>query len=392
MHKLKMLPVLMLMVIFSPLAIDIFLPALPIMASDFSVSLPTMQWSISIFMLSMGLGQLFTGPLTDKYGRKPVAIIGIAVYALSSLLTVYASSIELHLFSRLIQGFGTCAVAVAAFSVVRDKFDAIQSGVMYSYLNGLICCIPALAPILGSWLTQTFNWQSNFVFMILYAIVAGLLIAYYLIESNQTPIEQRRLINPFKISRYKSVITNKVFLFHAIVVMIAMGVILAYVSSSPAWLMIELKLSQNEFVFWFSLNAVVNIIACVTAPKILIRKGAARTISLGLITLFSGGLLMLALQSLHTPIAFMFPVMLSSVGFSLVMGTCAGQALASFGDKAGTASALLGFMQMSGAALLVGLVQMLPITISEQVALLMLMFAPLMMIWFSKKGRQTVLV
>ena len=173
--------------------------------------------------------------------------------------------------------------------------------------------------------------------------------------------------------------------------MIAMGVILAYVSSSPAWLMIELKLSQNEFVFWFSLNAVINIIACVTAPKILIRKGAARTISIGLLTLFFGGLLMLALQFLHTPIAFMFPVMLSSVGFSLVMGTCAGQALASFGDKAGTASALLGFMQMSGAAILVGLVQMIPISISEQIALLMLLFAPLMIIWFSKKGRQSVL-
>ncbi|WNC70580.1 multidrug effflux MFS transporter [Thalassotalea psychrophila] len=392
MHKLKMLPVLMLMVIFSPLAIDIFLPALPLMADNFSVSLPTMQWSISIFMLSMGLGQLFTGPLTDKYGRKPVALIGIVIYALSSLLTVYAATIELHLISRLLQGFGTCAVAVAAFSVVRDKFDAIQSGIMYSYLNGLICCIPALAPILGSWLTQTFNWQSNFVFLILYAVVAGLLIAYYLIETNQTPVNQRRLINPFKMSRYKSIICHKVFLFHAFVVMIAMGVILAYVSSSPAWLMVELKLSQNEFVFWFSLNAVINIIACVTAPKILIRKGAARTISLGLLTLFGGGLLMLVLQPLHTPVAFMLPVMLSSIGFSLVMGTCAGQALASFGDKAGTASALLGFMQMSGAAILVGLVQMLPITISEQIALLMLLFAPMMIIWFSAKGRRAVLV
>lgn len=392
MQKLKMLPVLMLMVIFSPLAIDIFLPALPLMADDFSVALPTMQWSITIFMLSMGLGQLFTGPLTDKYGRKPIAIIGIILYAFSSLLTVYASSIEWHLISRLLQGFGTCAVAVAAFSIVRDKFDAIQSGVMYSYLNGLICCIPALAPILGSWLTQTFNWQSNFVFLILYAVVAGVLIAYYLIETNQTSVAQRRLINPFKISRYKSVITSKVFLFHACVVMIAMAVILAYVSSSPAWLMVELKLSQNDFVFWFSLNAVINIIACVTAPKILLRKGAATTISIGLLTLFSGGLLMLALQSLHTPIAFMFPVMLSSVGFSLVMGTCAGQALSTFGDKAGTASALLGFLQMSGAALLVGLVQMLAITISEQVALIMLMFAPLMIIWFSKRGRSSVLV
>ena len=81
------LPLLMLMVIFSPLAIDIYLPALPIIASELSVSLTQMQWSISAFILSMGFGQLISGPLADKYGRKPVAVMGILIYGVSSLFS-----------------------------------------------------------------------------------------------------------------------------------------------------------------------------------------------------------------------------------------------------------------------------------------------------------------
>lgn len=376
------------MVIFSPLAIDIFLPALPTMANDLATTLTTMQWSISIFLLSMGIGQLFTGPLADKYGRKPVALFGVAIYGLAALFSVYANTIELHLLARLGQGFGTCAIVVAAFSIVRDKFDPIQSGIMYSYLNGVICCIPALAPILGGWLSQAYGWHSNFIFMLGYAVIAGILIFCLLKESNRA--NNKEQINPFAISRYRSIIVNSAFQFHSALVMLSMAVIIAYVSSSPAWLMVNLELTQNDFIFWFSLNAIINIIACVTAPKVLIKYGASRTITTGMITLVSGGVMMLVLQTWQTAFTFMFPVMFSSIGFSLVMGTCAGQALAPFGDKAGTASALLGFIQMSGSAVIVGLVQLLLITLSEQIALLMLSILPLLVIWLMPGAKKVI--
>ncbi|KGJ98696.1 hypothetical protein ND16A_0023 [Thalassotalea sp. ND16A] len=379
----------MLMVIFSPLAIDIFLPALPTMANDLATTLTTMQWSISIFLLSMGIGQLFTGPLTDKYGRKPVALFGVFIYGLAALLSVFANTIELHLLARLAQGFGTCAIVVAAFSIVRDKFDPVQSGIMYSYLNGVICCIPALAPILGGWLSQVYGWHSTFIFMFGFAVIAGMLLFYLLKETNNA--KNKKQINPFAIHRYKSIIINPIFQFHSVLVMLSMAVIIAYVSSSPAWLMVNLALTANDFIFWFSLNAIINIIACVTAPKVLTKYGASRTITMGMVTLVSGGVMMLVLQSWQTPFTFMFPVMFSSIGFSFVMGTCAGQALAPFGDKAGTASALLGFIQMSGSAVIVGLVQLLPINISEQIALLMLSILPLLVIWFVPRVKNVIM-
>ena len=390
MLNIKLLSVLMLMVVFSPLAIDIFLPALPIMAEQLETSLTTMQSSVTIFLLAMGFGQFFSGPLADKFGRRPVALVGVCIYFLSSLLCAYANSVELHLFSRLLTGLGTCGIVVAAFAVVRDHCNAVQSGMMYSYLNGVICCIPALAPILGGWLTTNYGWQSNFVFMSLFSLFAGVIIFVFLKESNpHSSDEQIKLVS---LSRYKSIITNPVFLFHGILVMLSMAVIIAYVSSSPAWLMVALGLNQDEFIFWFSINAVVNIFACLSAPKILQKIGAFKTINIGMTILVAGGLLMFVSQDVATASAFMLPIMLSSIGFSLIMGTSAGQALAPFANKAGTASALLGVMQMSGSAIVVLIIQSLNITIIQQISLLMLSIFPLYLIWNLKRFNSNLVI
>jgi len=144
---------------------------------------------------------------------------------------------------------------------------------------------------------------------------------------------------------------------------------------------VRLGLDQQSFVFWFSLNAVINIVACFLAPRVLIKFGARITIGLGMVLLSIAGLLMLALLDFQTPIAFMLPIMVSSLGFSVLMGACAGQALAPFGEKAGSASALLGFVQMSGSAVIVYLLQLLPLNEAEQLAWLMLTIIPVYVIW-----------
>jgi DHA1 family bicyclomycin/chloramphenicol resistance-like MFS transporter len=375
----QLLPLLILMVIFSPLAIDIFLPALPIMAKEFFVPMTQMQWSITIFILSMGFGQLISGPLADRYGRRPIAIGGVIIYGLASIMSAYSDSLTLFLMSRLIQGFGACAIVVAAFSSVRDKYNAIESGVMYSYLNSAICCIPALAPLLGNVLTEYFGWRSNFEFMAGYAIFAGLILFFTLKETRPEHTEKHK--NLISIDHFMPVLKHPVFLFNALVVMLAMAIIIAYVSSSPAWLMVTLGLDQQSFVYWFSVNAAINIVACFQAPRILVKFGARVTIGFGMVLLIFAGLLMLVLLAWQTPIAFMLPIMISSLGFSLLMGACAGQALAPFGTKAGSASALLGFIQMSGSAVIVYCLQLLPLNEAEQLALLMLTIIPVYVIW-----------
>ncbi|MDO6489153.1 multidrug effflux MFS transporter [Colwellia sp. 6_MG-2023] len=375
----QLLPLLILMVIFSPLAIDIFLPALPIMAKEFVVPMTQIQWSVTIFILSLGFGQLISGPLADRYGRRPVAMGGILIYGLASLISAYADSLTFFLIGRLLQGVGACAIVVSAFASVRDKYNAIESGVMYSYLNSAICCIPALAPLLGNFLTESFGWRSNFEFMTGYAIFAGVILYFTLKETR--PEQTAKHKHLFNLTHFIPVLKHPVFLFNALVVMLSMAIIIAYVSSSPAWLIVRLGLDQQSFVFWFSLNAVINIVACFLAPRVLIKFGARITIGLGMVLLSIAGLLMLALLDFQTPIAFMLPIMVSSLGFSVLMGACAGQALAPFGEKAGSASALLGFVQMSGSAVIVYLLQLLPLNEAEQLAWLMLTIIPMYVIW-----------
>ncbi|TWX52593.1 multidrug effflux MFS transporter [Colwellia hornerae] len=375
----QLLPLLILMVIFSPLAIDIFLPALPVMAEELIVSMKQIQWSIMIFILSMGFGQLISGPLADRYGRRPIAMAGIVIYGLASLLCAYADNLTFFLLSRLIQGFGACAIVVAAFASVRDKYNAIESGVMYSYLNSAICCIPALAPLLGNVLTEYFGWRSNFQFMTGYAVFAGLILFFTLKETRPAQTIQPK--NLISMAHFMPVLKHPIFIFNALVVMLSMAIIIAYVSSSPAWLMVKLGLDQQSFVYWFSLNAVINIVACFLAPQVLVKFGARVTIGFGMVLLIVAGLLMLALLTWQTPVAFMLPIMISSLGFSLLMGACAGQALAPFGEKAGSASALLGFVQMSGSAVIVYLLQLLPLNEAEQLVLLMLSIIPVYIIW-----------
>lgn len=379
----QQLMLLTLLVLFSPLAIDIYLPALPLISSTFHVEHALAQDTITWFLFAMGVGQLFAGPLADKLGRRTVALGGVSIYAVSALLAWSAQNIEWMLVSRLLQGLGACATSVAAFATVRDIFGPQKSGKMISYLNGAICFIPALAPILGSWLTQQFGWRSNFSFMAGFAAVVLVMLWIGLKEMN--PQMSKEPV--FKLNRYLDVVRSPSFLFHATLCMLAMAVILGYVTSAPVVLMENLDLSMNEFTMWFGINAAINIVACMSAPKFMDRFGTHMALTVGIVTLAIAGVVMMLLQGQATAMAFMLPIFMSSIGFAWILGAAAGKALAPFGDKAGTAAALLGLFQMSGSGLVVGTVQRLGMEPQIMIATLMLIVTPALAVLWSRTGR-----
>ena len=374
---------LAMLVLFSPLAIDIYLPALPQISAAFHVEHALAQDTITWFLFAMGVGQLFAGPLADKLGRRTVALGGISIYALSACLAWAAQSIDMMLIARLLQGLGACATSVAAFATVRDIFGPEKSGKMISYLNGAICFIPALAPILGSWLTQEFGWRSNFSFMAGFAVVVGSILFFQMKETN--PATEKVAV--FKLERYWSVLRTPSFIFHASLCMLAMAVILAYVTSAPVVLMEQLGMSMNEFTFWFGINALINIIAAFSAPRFMDKFGSYGALMVGISTLGFAGILMLVLANEATAIAFMLPIFLSSVGFAWILGAAAGKALEPFGDRAGTAAALLGLFQMSGSGFLVGTMQRMNLEPPIMIAMHMLIIVPALFILLSKVGK-----
>lgn len=373
---------MVLLVLFGPLAIDIYLPAMPIMALEFNVSTTRIQDTISWFLVSLGIGQLIAGPLADRFGRRPVALAGISIYIMSSALAWAAASLDILLLARVLQGLGACATSVCAFAAVRDSFGAKRSGQMISYLNGAICFIPALAPLLGSWLTMQFSWRANFLFMILYALIALVIVYYFFRETRPLDTDTNGPLLSF--TRYWQVLKEPVFIYHAMLCMLSMSVILAYVTSAPVQLINNLGLSMEEFTAWFAANAVLNIFASMTAPKLIDNIGTRKILNSGMMLLILAAVLMAILNVTESVWSFMLPMFVSSFGFAWILGASAGKSLEPFGQRAGTAAALLGLFQMCGAGLLVSLTQRLGLSEPNLMVFHMLLIIPgLIVLWSS---------
>lgn len=352
----KLLPVLMIMVVLSPLAIDIYLPSMPEMAMEFSVSDTQVQSTLVLFILAMGIGQILIGPLADRFGRRPIALFGILLYIASSLFAATVVDFQYLQFARVLQGIAACATSIVVFSAVRDSFNMQQSAHYYSYLNGVICVIPALAPTLGGFLALEFGWRSTFIFMMLFAILVLLIVIFKLPETRPSNTTSSGAL--YRWARYQPVLNNTNFVFYAVICMISMASILTYVSYAPSWIIKHLGLSELTFSYLFGFNALINIAACFLAPKVIKKIGNHRTILLALWLMLLSAVLQLLAQELPTinellsAAYFMLPMLFLCVGFAFILGPATSLALNSFADRAGTASAMLGCIQMSGAAVL----------------------------------------
>lgn len=378
---------ILLLVLFSPLAIDVYLPAFPEMAHAFSVDKMIIQNTMTWFMFSLGVGQVFAGPLSDRFGRRPIALFGILVYAICSMGIVQTDNLDMLFLLRIVQGLGASACSVAGFASVRDYFGPRKSAQMISYINALICFGTASAPILGSWVTQIFGWQGNFSFMFLFGISAGAIIFWGLTETKpSTEYNQSKPVKQlFSLSQYWDIMKNPIFSYHVVLCMLSMSVILAYVSSAPTWLMMELGLSKSEFTTWFAANAIINIIACLYTPKIIKKLGIKHTLVLGIFGLLISAILMLILSIYKEAWAFMAPSFFASIAYALILSTAAAKALSPFSHNAGTAAALLGLFQMSGSGLIVILLLGLGLDAPILVTLIMFLSLPGLFMLKSKR-------
>ncbi|WP_288344787.1 multidrug effflux MFS transporter [uncultured Pseudoalteromonas sp.] len=382
-HKnLSLLFILGLLVIFSPLAIDIYLPAFPTIAEQFNASEKQIQQTVAIFMLTVGLGQLIAGPLADKFGRKPVAITGVTVYGLAAFGAYLAPDFASLMMARALQGLGACATFVVAFAIVRDRFGSERSGQIITYLNGIVCFIPALAPILGAWLTVQFGWRMNFLFMAAFALI-GLFITLLMYKETR-PADSVYSGHILDLRRFMPIISTPLFLFHSLICLVTMSAILVFVTLAPGWLITELGGSVTDFTFWFTCNAVLSIVASFIMP-LYIKRQPKRALKAGLLLLVIAGALMLAFSQQRTALALMFPMFIAAFGFALTLGSSAGRALSLFPKQAGTASALIGLMQMSGASLLVFITQFLNLTTPVLIGVHFLMLIPFTYLLFKHK-------
>jgi len=343
---------LMGLVTLTPMAIDIYLPSLPAMAHAFDEPIGALQASITLFIFAVGLGQVLIGPLADRYGRRPVALCGALAYLAGSALGAAATSLDVFYAARIVQGLGACSASLVAFAAVRDCFSPAVGARVYSYLNGALCTVPALAPMVGGMLALHAGWRSTFVFMAVFALALAALLALRFEETRAQPAHRPGAL--YSLPRYAPIVASGRFLYFACFGMAGMAMILVFVSAAPVVLVQQLGYSELGFSAWFGGNAAINIAAFFLAPAFIARYGRYTMVRVGMAALLLASALHLGAW-LWAPLSawiFMLPVAVLTVGFSLALGSGLSLALEPFADRAGTAAAVYGLFQMSGSAVI----------------------------------------
>jgi DHA1 family bicyclomycin/chloramphenicol resistance-like MFS transporter len=262
---------------------------------------------------------------------------------------------------------------------------------VYSYLNGVLSVVPALAPVFGGLLAGAFGWRSTFIFMSIYALLVFVLILVRLPETLK--IEDKATAysaSLYNWQRFSSVLKSKTFVFYSLCCMSAMAGILSYVSYAPVWLITHLNVSALTFSLLFGFNAAVSIACSFLAPILIKRYGNRKVVFVALCSMLCSALALLIayalldylkISGLLAALGFMLPVALLSTGLSLLLGPATSIALARFSDRAATASALLGFIQMVGASIVVMLIQQVDLLAPVAVAaVLLVMVLPLFIV------------
>ncbi|MCA6222692.1 multidrug effflux MFS transporter [Photorhabdus antumapuensis] len=366
---------LLSLALFGPLGIDVFLPTVPAIAEDFKVNNEVIQSTISLFLLIMGLGQLVAGPLVDKFGRRPVALTGITLYIIGSVIAALSTFPEIFIAARIIQGCAVCCTSVVCISGVRDRLNGDEAAKAYGFINGTLNIVPALAPLLGGILAEMFNWRAPFWFLTCYSVIALLIIATWLPETRPA---NTKPIRGLPLKQYFQILSNAQFIHFALVNAGVMGIVVTYVSFAPTVLMIEGHISPLAFSLIFGGNGLWTMIAFLTATKIIPRIGRPSCLLLGTILM---SLASLALFSgIHLPtiasqhwLSYMLPVSFACTGMAFVMGPATSYALEPYSDEAGVASALIGFVQMAVGSALSLIAMALPFSLKQSLVLVMLL-------------------
>ncbi len=349
-HGLRLTLILGALSAVSPMSIDMYLPSLPALERDFSTDAAAVQLTLSAFFLGLALGQALYGPLADRHGRRPPLLAGIALYVAASVGCALATSIEALVALRFLQAMGGCAGVVIARAVVRDLFEPQAAARMLSLLMLVMGVAPILAPLAGGAILVWAGWRWIFAALALFGLACLLAVAVGLPETRPAHTVRPGLAGSLRI--FAGLARDRRFLGPALTGGLAQAGMFAYISGSPFVFIQVYGVPAQHYGWLFGLNA-LGIIGGSQLNRWLLRRHPAAAI-LGVANGVTAtcGLLLLAVAwggagGLPLLLAPLFGYV-ASLGFTYA--NAAALAMASFPEKAGSASALLGTVQFGAAA------------------------------------------
>jgi MFS transporter, DHA1 family, multidrug resistance protein len=339
------------------MTIDINLPSIPATAEEFGASLATGQLTVTLFFWGFAIGQMIWGAASDRFGRKPLLLIGIVLFVLSSIACMLATSMQALLLMRMVQGFGAGAGSVLARTVIRDLFEGQQMARIMSLALAAFVTAPIVAPALGALILQIGSWRLIFGFLVVYGAILFVLAARFLPESLKEP--RRDALRPARIAGgYGAVFGHPASRAYAGIVVFAFGPLTIYLTNGPAMFMDSYGMSEGGFALVFAATA------CASAAGNLANARLVRHLSLMDVTRLGIGGAALAIASgllveLFEPSSGWALVPSLSVFFfcfGLIVANATALCLGPHGSIAGAATSALGVGHTIVPATIAGLV------------------------------------
>jgi len=336
-----------------PLSIDMGLPALPSIGTSLNASPSAVGLTLSLFMAGYAISQLAFGPLSDRYGRKPVLLTGCGLFAFASAACAIAPSINTLVAWRFFQGAGAGAGATLMLAMVRDLFEGATARVQLSYINLTINIAPIIAPTMGVRILAIANWRSIYGLLAVGGLILLLAIALGLDESIKS-----RDINALKphrlIGNYLRVLNNRIFMGYALVDALSFGGLFAYVAGSSLVMLNVLGISTTTYGLIFASTG-IGIVAGSFLSGLLNNRGvpSPRLLGFGLVTSATSAIaLVLVSMTGAAQLLTLLPLLIiNTFCYGLIAPNTIHHALHSVEDTAGSAAAVIGFLEMLGGVL-----------------------------------------
>ena len=350
--KFYIILILGMLTAIGPFSIDMYLPAFPDIAKGLNTTIAQVMLSLSSFFIGISAGQLIYGPLLERFGRKNPLYFGLSIYLLASVGCALAGSVNALIAFRSLQAIGGCAGMVAARAIVRDVFDVRENAKIFSTLMLVVAVSPIIAPTLGGYVTAILGWRYVFAMLIIVALII-LVGIYFLLPESKKPDPNFSLKPALLIKNFAGVLKHPQFYTYALTGAVGYAGLSAYISGSPHVFMEIFKVTERQYGWIFALLAMGLITASQINNLLLRNYTSVQIIRMALIGQSIVGLSLVTISILGWSdlfiTIFLIFLFLSCQGF--IFPNASALSLAEFGHNAGSASALMGAIQMSiGAA------------------------------------------
>jgi DHA1 family bicyclomycin/chloramphenicol resistance-like MFS transporter len=335
-----------------PLATDLYLPSLPALAADLGVTAAAAQLTLSVFIASFGIAQLFVGPLSDRFGRRPLVLGGLSLYLGASLLGALATSLAWLVLARGLQAIGVCCTVLCARAIVRDLYEPEAGARVMARALGWMTLITLCGPIAGGLVLQLAGWRAAFATLALIgcAVLAGA--ARRLAESNRHRNREATRLRPL-VANYAAILRSRDFRAYALVVTGSYCCLFSFISGSSFVLIRVLDVAPATYGALFGCVTLGFLLGTLLMRRLQPRLGIAGTVRVGGLIAAAAGLSMaaLALAGVQSVPAIVVPMFFVLAAHGVLQPGCQVGAIAAFPRNAGSAAALLGFAMHLAAAL-----------------------------------------